>query len=166
MSPGYCKTSMVMLVCFFCVFFFCYRELNCVEMLTLPSDMILHSVSLLLNAAIISRQENRVCHSVSGICHMSFETNFILLLLFIMLVNIHWHNMPLSRTIYQVIFMGANIHDKSFFYFCSISVCALILSDSDLFPTENAYVRHTCTCTCRLLVMPCAQYVVCAHVVI
>ena len=38
----------------------CYREVDCVKLLTLPSDMILHSVSLLLNAAVINRQENRV----------------------------------------------------------------------------------------------------------
>lgn len=36
------------------------RDVNCVDILSLPADMILHCTSLLLNAAAINRQENKV----------------------------------------------------------------------------------------------------------
>ena len=42
-----------------CYTFLC-RDVNCVEILSLPVDMILHCTSLLLNAAAINRQENKV----------------------------------------------------------------------------------------------------------
>ena len=40
---------------------FLCSDVSCVDMLSLPPDMMLHSSSLLLNAATLNRQENRVC---------------------------------------------------------------------------------------------------------